>query len=167
MLPPGLTSGDEGDTVGREEASVSEVSAEISGAIDTLKRWSDQQPSAAEVAYVRDALGEVTRRVRALANAPHRDRTQIRTSFTPAEIRRINGTRGLVKASTWVRQRTVDVIQGTLDPVGSAPQSTDTPTERVTFWLEDDLVQQLDQLRGALTRSGWVREKCVRSLTAG
>ncbi len=126
--------------------------------------------SAAEVEALTDLsarLQNCLRSQRPAALAQHVGHRQVRTTFSPSEAHRLDALRGVHPLSVYVRQRVEAVLDGLPLPEGPGVTDRDPAGRiRVVFWLPEERVAEIDQLRGSLPRSSWVRDVVVR-LTRG
>ncbi len=137
---------------------------ELDEPLRVLTEWGQGKTGTPEALAVADAPADL---VVVLRGAEDGTRHQVRTSFSAAELHRIDGVRGGVRRSSWVRGAIEDVVlsRRKIEGFQGSPAPADEEKmHRMTFWMRDDVLDQLDQLRGALTRSGWVRDTILRIL---
>lgn len=129
-----------------------------------LHTWAATNPPIDELARVFDAARGI------LGQNSEAERTtsrQIRTGFSDAELRSIEkaADEAGLRPSVWVRERIEGVLRSGEEPARvKRPTRFDTATERLTFWMSAEMVQRLDEMRGALKRSAWVRDVVMRGL---
>lgn len=137
---------------------------ELEAPLKALADWGVENAGHPEALVVAEVLEDLIVTLRGVeADMRH----QVRTAFSAAELHRIDGVRGVTRRSSWVRGVVEDVVLrrrvvGGTD--GSPAPDDEEKLHRMTFWMRDDLLDQLDQMRGALTRSGWVRDTILRVL---
>jgi hypothetical protein len=138
---------------------------ELDALVKAITDWAPAHTGTPEALAVADTLDDLL----VLLRGADEDTTrhQVRTAFSAAELHRIDSVRGVVRRSSWVRGMVEDVVLGRTKIAGSGGSPAPADEEklhRMTFWMRDELLTSMDQLRGALTRSGWVRDTILRVL---